>query len=196
MKDVKWFGLDGPVDHWRKLRDDLHAEICARAFDLDLNAFVQFYGGKELDASVLLMAEVGFLPPSDPRIQGTVAARRARWSETGSWIATTRAVASTDCPKGRAFLLCTFWLADNYTLMGRHADARRLFENLLAIRNDAGLLGRGVRSRGWSSTRQLSLLFSHLGLINTARNLTQSEKPVKVRQKPRSEMPRLRAAGD
>lgn len=197
VKDVKWFGLDGPADHWRKLRDDLHAEICARAFDPDLNAFVQFYGGKELDASVLMMAEVGFLPPSDPRIQGTVAAVERRLVRDGFVDRYNTGSGVDGLPTGEgAFLLCTFWLADNYTLMGRHADARRVFENLLAIRNDVGLLAEEYDPVAGRQLGNFPQAFSHLGLINTARNLTQSEKPVKVRQKPRSETSRLRAAGD
>ncbi len=184
VKDVERFGLDGPAGRWRKLRDDLHAEICDRAFDPDLNAFVQFYGGKEMDASVLMMAEVGFLPASDPRIHGTVAAVERQLVRDG-FVDRYRTGSGVDgLPKGEgAFLLCTFWLADNYALMGRHADARRVFENLLAIRNDVGLLAEEYDPSARRQLGNFPQAFSHLGLINTARNLTQREKPAEVRQK-------------
>jgi GH15 family glucan-1,4-alpha-glucosidase len=185
VKDVKRFGLDGPADRWRKLRDDLHAEICDRAFDSDLNAFVQFYGGKEMDASVLMMAEVGFLPPSDPRIHGTVAAIERQLVRDGFVDRYHTGSGVDGLPKGEgAFLLCTFWLADNYALMGRHADARRVFENLLAIRNDVGLLAEEYDPVARRQLGNFPQAFSHLGLINTARNLTQREKPAEVRKTP------------
>ena len=183
VKDVERFGLDGPADRWRALRNGLHTEICERAFDPDLNAFVQFYGDKEMDASVLMMAEVGFLPPSDPRIQGTVAAVERQLLRDG-FVDRYHTGSSVDgLPKGEgAFLLCTFWLADNYALMGRHADARRVFENLLAIRNDVGLLAEEYDPVARRQLGNFPQAFSHLGLVNTARNLTQPEKPAEVRQ--------------
>jgi len=183
VKDVERFGLDGPVDRWRTLRDGLHAEICDRAFDRDLNAFVQFYGGKEVDAALLMMAEVGFLPPSDPRIVGTVTAIERQLVRDGFVDRYHTGSGVDGLPKGEgAFLLCTFWLADNYALMGRDADARRVFENLLAIRNDVGLLAEEYDPVARRLLGNFPQAFSHLGLINTARNLTQREKPAEVRQ--------------
>jgi len=183
VKDVERFGLDGPADRWRKLRDGLHAEICDRAFDPDLNAFVQFYGGKDMDAAVLMMVEVGFLPPSDPRIHGTVAAIERQLVRDGFVYRYHTGSGVDGLPKGEgAFLLCTFWLADNYALLGRDADARRVFENLLAIRNDVGLLAEEYDPVARRLLGNFPQAFSHLGLINTARNLTQREKPAEVRQ--------------
>jgi GH15 family glucan-1,4-alpha-glucosidase len=182
VKDVERFGLDGPADHWRNLRDSLHAEICTRAFDPDLNSFVQSYGGKELDAAVLMMAEVGFLPPTDSRIVGTVAAIERQLLRDGFVDRYHTGSGVDGLPRGEgAFLLCTFWLADNYTLLGRYADARRLFENLLAIRNDVGLLAEEYDPVARRQLGNFPQAFSHLGLINTARNLTQREKPAEVR---------------
>jgi GH15 family glucan-1,4-alpha-glucosidase len=183
VKDVNRFGLDGPVDRWQTLRDGLHAEICERGFDPDLNTFVQFYGSKEVDAAILMMAEVGFLPPSDPRIIGTVAAIEKQLVRDG-FVDRYHTESGVDgLPKGEgAFLLCTFWLADNYALMGREADARRVFENLLSIRNDVGLLAEEYDPVARRQLGNFPQAFSHLGLINTARNLTQREKPAEVRQ--------------
>lgn len=184
VKDVERFGLQGPADRWRELRDGLHTEICAQAFDSDLNAFVQFYGGKELDAAVLVMAEVGFLPPSDPRIHGTVAAIERKLVRDGFVHRYDSGSGVDGLPKGEgAFLLCTFWLADNYALMGRHAEARRLFEKLLAIRNDVGLLAEEYDPVARRQMGNFPQAFSHLGLINTARNLTQQDKPAEVRHR-------------
>ncbi|MFN4258549.1 MAG: glycoside hydrolase family 15 protein [Gemmataceae bacterium] len=183
IKDVERFGLDGPVERWKKLRDELHAEICDRGFSQKRNAFVQYYGSTEMDAAVLMMAEVGFLPATDPRIVGTVAAIEQDLVRDG-FVDRYRTESGVDgLPKGEgAFLLCTFWLADNYALMGRHADARRVFENLMAIRNDVGLLAEEYDPVARRQLGNFPQAFSHLGLVNTACNLTQKEKPVEVRQ--------------
>jgi len=184
IKDAEWFGLEGPVDRWKKLRNELHAEICDRGFNHKRNAFTQFYGSDEVDAAVLVMAQVGFLPPTDPRIIGTVAAIEHDLVR-GGFVDRYRTESGVDgLPKGEgAFLLCTFWLADNYALMGRDADARRVFENLLAIRNDVGLLAEEYDPVARRQLGNFPQAFSHLGLINTARNLTQWEKPAEVRKK-------------
>jgi GH15 family glucan-1,4-alpha-glucosidase len=187
VKDVERFGLDGPVERWRRLRDEVHAEVCERGFDRERNSFVQFYGARELDASLLMMAEVGFLPATDPRIRGTVAAIENELVR-GGFVYRYRTASGVDgLSKGEgakgegAFLLCTFWLADIYTLMGRHADARRVFESLLAIRNDVGLLAEEYDPVARRQLGNFPQAFSHLGLIDTARNLTQREKPAEVR---------------
>ena len=183
VKDVERFGLDGPVDRWRRLRDQLHREICERGFDTGRNAFVQYYGGTEVDAALLMMAEVGFLPATDPRIAGTVAAIERDLLRDGL-VDRYRTESGVDgLPAGEgAFLLCTFWLADNYALMGRTADARRTFEKLLAIRNDVGLLAEEYDPVAGRQLGNFPQAFSHLGLINTARNLTQRDGPAAVRQ--------------
>ncbi len=182
VKDAEKFGLDGPVERWRKLRDDLHAEICAKGFNKRRNSFVQSYGGKELDASLLMMAEVGFLPPDDPRLIGTVAAIEKHLT-TDDFVARYSTASGVDgLPEGEgAFLLCTFWLADNYALMGRQQDARRVFEKLLAIRNDVGLLAEEYDLEAKRQLGNFPQAFSHVGLINTARNLTGGLHPAEVR---------------
>jgi GH15 family glucan-1,4-alpha-glucosidase len=182
VKDVERFGLDGPVERWRRLRDHLHREICAQGFNRRRQAFVQFYGASEVDASLLMMTEVGFLPASDPRIVGTVAAIE-RDLLRGGFVDRYRTDSGVDgLPAGEgAFLLCTFWLADNYALAGRTADARRTFEALLSARNDVGLLAEEYDPVARRQLGNFPQAFSHLGLINTARNLTQREKPAAVR---------------
>jgi GH15 family glucan-1,4-alpha-glucosidase len=182
VKDVERFGLDGPSERWRRLRDQLHAEICEQGFNRSINAFVQSYGASEVDAALLLMAEVGFLPPADPRIVGTVAAVE-RYLMRDGFVDRYRTESGVDgLPAGEgAFLLCTFWLADNYALAGRMADARRTFETLLSVRNDVGLLAEEYDPVARRQLGNFPQAFSHLGLINTARNLTQREKPASVR---------------
>jgi len=183
VKDVERFGLDGPIDRWRRLRDQLHHEICHQGFNTGRQAFVQYYGGTEVDAALLMMAEVGFLPASDPRIAGTVAAIERDLLRDG-FVDRYRTHSGIDgLPSGEgAFLLCTFWLADNYALMGRGADARRTFENLLSVRNDVGLLAEEFDPIARRQLGNFPQAFSHLGLINTARNLTHRDKPATVRQ--------------
>jgi GH15 family glucan-1,4-alpha-glucosidase len=183
IKDVERFGLEGPIERWRHLRSQLHREICDQGFNADRNTFVQSYGGTEVDAALLMMAEVGFLPPSDPRIVGTVAAVERDLLRHGV-VDRYRTESGVDgLPTGEgAFLLCTFWLADNYTLMGRTDEARRIFENVLAIRNDLGLLAEEYDPVARRQLGNFPQAFSHLGLINTARNLTQRDKPATARQ--------------
>jgi GH15 family glucan-1,4-alpha-glucosidase len=183
IKDVVQYGFDGPVERWRQLRAELHREICTHGFNSERNAFVQYYGGTEVDAALLMMAEVGFLPAHDPRIIGTVAAIE-RDLLRGGFVDRYRTESGVDgLPSGEgAFLLCTFWLADNYALMGRAADARRVFEDLLAARNDVGLLSEEFDPVTRRHLGNFPQAFSHLGLINTARNLTQRDKPAVIRQ--------------
>ena len=183
VQDAEAFGFDGPVDRWRQMRDELHEEICTRAFDRDRNTFVQAYGSHEVDAALLMMAEVGFLPATDPRIVGTVDAIERDLRRDGM-VARYRTGSGIDgLPNDEgAFLLCTFWLADNYALMGRTADARRVFERLLAVRNDVGLLAEEFDPVANRQLGNFPQAFSHIGLINTARNLTQRDKPAAARK--------------
>lgn len=182
IKDVERFGLSGPVERWKHLREQLHAEICDRGFNPRRNAFTQFYGSDEVDAALLVMPAVGFLPVHDPRIVGTVAAIETDLLREG-FVERYRTSSQVDgLPQGEgAFLLCTFWLADTYALMGRITDARRLFERLLAIRNDVGLLAEEYDPIAGRQLGNFPQAFSHLGLVNTARNLSQREKPAEVR---------------
>lgn len=185
IKDVERFGLDGPVDRWRGLRDQIHRDVCNRGFSRERGAFVQHYGSTEVDASLLMMCEVGFLPATDPRITGTVAAIERDLVRDG-FVGRYRTESGVDgLPRGEgAFLLCTFWLADNYTLMGRRSEAQDIFERVLSIRNDVGLLAEEYDPIARRQLGNFPQAFSHLGLINTARNLTQRDKPATARQSP------------
>jgi GH15 family glucan-1,4-alpha-glucosidase len=183
IKDVERYGYDGPVDRWRHLRAQIHQEICVRGFDVARNTFVQSYGATDVDAALLMMAEVGFLPATDPRIVGTVAAIEQDLLRDGFVDRYQTASGVDGLPTGEgAFLLCTFWLADNYALMGRMADAHRIFEGLLAVQNDVGLLAEEYDPIARRHLGNFPQAFSHLGLINTARNLTQRDKPAVLRR--------------
>ena len=159
VKAVEQFGLDGPVDRWRALRDDDPREVCREGFDAELGAFVQSYGSKRLDASLLMIPLVGFLPADDPRVVGTVAAIERELMRDG-FVARYRAdeenVGVDGLPPGEgAFLPCTFWLADNYALQGRRDEARGLFERLLATPQRRRPAVRGVRPRARPAGGQL-----------------------------------------
>jgi GH15 family glucan-1,4-alpha-glucosidase len=176
VKSVERLRLDGPVDRWRALRDEVHAEICARAFDPQLGAFTQYYGSGTLDASLLLAALVGFLPPDDPRVVGTVRAIERDLLDEGLVLRYRSEHGTDGLPPGEgAFLACSFWLADNYALMGRTADARALFERLLALRNDVGLLAEQYDPRARRQVGNFPQAFSHVGLVDTALNLTPEQ---------------------
>jgi GH15 family glucan-1,4-alpha-glucosidase len=169
------FGLDGPVDRWRALRDQVHAEVCEHGYDAERGTFTQFYGSKGLDAALLLIPRVGFLPGSDPRVAGTVDAVRRELSSDGFLLRyRPQADGSVDGLPGTegAFITCTFWLADALRDVGRDREARALFERLLTLRNDLGLLSEEydpVTGRHLGNTPQA---FSLVGLVNTARHLS------------------------
>ena len=148
VKGIESFELEGPVDRWRSVRDAIHRDVCMHGYNPGLGAFVQSYGSDLLDASLLMMPLVGFLPISDERVRSTVMAIEQQLSVDG-FVHRYRTVPDVDgLPPGEAtFLLCSFWLADNLQLLGRHDDARRLFERLLSIRNDVGLLSEGYDVR-------------------------------------------------
>jgi len=182
IKSAEMFSLPAPVERWRRIRDEIHADICAHGYDAQRNTFVQHYGGKALDASLLLIPQVGFLPVGDPRIAGTV---RAVESELlhGGLVRRYRTEAVDDGLPGDegAFLACSFWLADAYVMVGRLDDANRLFERLLSLRNDLGLLSEEydpVRRRMLGNFPQG---FSHVGLVNTAYNLAKAQGPARQR---------------
>ncbi|MGO8915659.1 MAG: glycoside hydrolase family 15 protein, partial [Stellaceae bacterium] len=182
IKSVEEFALDGPVDHWRALRKTIHDEVCGRAFDAEIGAFVQSYGSKALDASVLLIPLVGFLPPSDPRVRSTVQAVERRLMVDGLVMRYDTHVTRDGLAGNEgAFLACSFWLADNLVLLGRHDDARRLFERLLSLRNDVGLLSEEYDPHAKRLVGNFPQAFSHITLINTAHNLTRTEKPAEQR---------------
>lgn len=174
VKAVERFGLDGPVERWRRIRDRMHADVCRHGFDADLNAFVQYYGAKDLDASLLMIPLVGFLPATDARVLGTVKAIQEKLMVDGFVQRYATSPALDGLPPGEgAFLACTFWLADNLALQGRSGEARDVFERLLGIRNDVGLLSEQYDPVARRLIGNFPQAFSHVGLINTARNLTR-----------------------
>ncbi len=183
VKTVEGLGLEGPVDRWRALRAAIHEEVCRKGYDAQQNSFVQSYGGTELDASLLRIPLVGFLPADDPRAVGTVAAIE-RQLLTGGFVAryaTDRGVDGIADGEG-AFLPCTFWLADNYVLLGRSDDARRVFERALAVRNDVGLLSEEYDPKAKRLLGNFPQAFTHVGLVNTACNLSGRFGPAEHRQ--------------
>jgi GH15 family glucan-1,4-alpha-glucosidase len=174
-------GLPGPADRWKQLRQRIHDEVCERGFNPDKGAFTQYYGCDELDASVLMIPLVGFLPATDERVVTTVEAierelvvdgfvRRYRTEETG-----TGAVDGLSGSEG-AFLPCTFWLIDNLALIGRVDDARAMFERLLGLCNDLGLYAEEYDPRAARMVGNYPQAFTHVGLVNSARYLARMLK--------------------
>lgn len=182
VKSAEHFGLDGPVAHWRDVRARIHAEVCAKGFDPGLGSFVQSYGSRHLDASLLLIPLVGFLPPEDSRVCGTVAAVERHLMADGLVLRYDTEATADGLPPGEgAFLACSFWLADNLALQGRRAEARALFERLLALRNDVGLLAEEYDPRTRRQLGNFPQALSHLALTNTARNLSMAVGPAERR---------------
>lgn len=172
VRSVESLGLDGPVERWLAQRDEIHAEVCANGVD-DRGAFVQSYGSGDLDASLLMMPLVGFLPPSDPRVKATVDAIATELTDDAGFVWRYRPKAELDglgSDEG-AFLLCSFWLADCLALMGRHGEAEALFEKLLALRNDVGLLSEQYDTGRGRLLGNMPQAFSHVALVDTASNL-------------------------
>jgi GH15 family glucan-1,4-alpha-glucosidase len=184
VKAVERFGLQGPVDQWRRTRERIHAEVCAGSFDARGNTFVQYRGASGVDASLLMIPLVGFLPATDPRVLGTVKAVQERLMSDGFVHRYAPMPEIDGLPPGDAsFLPCTLWLADNLALQGRSDEARDIFERVLSVRNDVGLLAEEydpVRRRLRGNFPQA---FSHVGLINTARNLSKANGPAEHRQR-------------
>jgi GH15 family glucan-1,4-alpha-glucosidase len=180
VKSARAFDMKGPVARWESLRERIHRDICQHGFDTGLGSFVQSYGSRSLDASLLLLTVVGFLPASDPRIIGTVAAVE-RHLVTDGFVQRYDTVQSPDgLPEGEgAFLACSFWLADNYMALGRRDEARELFERLLAVRNDLGLLAEEYMPHNKRLAGNFPQAFSHVALVNTALNLSRSTNPTR-----------------
>ncbi len=182
VKDVETWGLEGPVERWRQLRDTIHAQVCSKGFDRGLNSFVQSYGSQDLDASLLMVPLVGFLPPTDPRVQGTVKAVEQHLMQDGFVQRYKNRSAVDGLPPGEgAFLPCTFWLADNYALLGRQEEAEKLFERLLGLRNDVGLLSEEYDAEHQRLLGNFPQAFTHVGLVNTALNLSRQTGPAQHR---------------
>jgi GH15 family glucan-1,4-alpha-glucosidase len=179
------------VAHWTQLRDRIHAEVCDKGFDPEINSFTQYYGSTLPDASLLMLASVGFLPPDDPRIAGTVAAIQENLVEDG-FVRRYQSDGGVDGLTGTegAFLMTTFWLADNLTLMGRSGEARDIFKRLLGVRNAVGLLSEEYDPSAGQMLGNFPQAFSHVALINTAANLSMPRGPSQMRRARRSGEPR------
>ncbi len=163
------------IPRWKSLRDTIHEQVCRQGFSTDMNSFVQYYGSEHLDASLLMMPLVGFLPADDPRMVGTVKAIETHLSKNGFVARYTQDPSVDGLPQGEGvFLACSFWLADNYALQNRREDAVRLFERLLAIRNDVGLLSEEYDPFAKRMLGNFPQAFPHVGLVNTAFNLSRS----------------------
>ncbi len=184
-----------PMDHWRELRDEIHAEVCDKGFDAELNSFTQYYGSKLLDASLLMLATVGFLPPDDPRIAGTVEAIQ-KGLVTDGFVRRYQTDTDEDVDGLRgtegAFLMTSFWLADNLALLGRHDEAKEMFERLCALCNDVGLLSEEYDPQADRLLGNFPQAFSHVALINTAVNLSMAERGPSVMRSRRGGSPRPR----
>ena len=173
VKDIETFALDGPIERWREIRDAIHAQVCAAGYDARRNTFVQSYGTQHLDASLLLIPQVGFLPPDDPRVRGTVDAIERNLVVDGLVLRYSTATNVDALPPGEGtFLPCSFWLADSLALSGRRAEAEALFERLLALSNDVGLLSEEYDTRGRHMLGNFPQALTHMALINTARLLS------------------------
>jgi len=182
IKSAEAFNLEGPLDRWREQCRKIHDDVCRRGFDPELGTFVRSYGSRELDASLLLLPTLGFLPPEDPRVRGTVEAierkllvdglvRRYDTRESDDGLSSDEGV----------FLACSFWLVDAYVMLGRIADARRLFERLLTLCNDVGLLSEEYDPKNSRLLGNFPQALSHIALINSAFNLNEVAKPARQR---------------
>ena len=174
VEAIEEHGCEGPLERWRAVRDEIHASVCEHGFDRGLDSFVQSYGAREVDASLLMIPLVGFLPATDPRMLGTVRAIESQLLRDG-FVARYRTKASVDgLPEGEgAFLACSFWLADNYLLQGRRDEARALFDRLASLANDVGLLSEEYDPRARRLVGNFPQAFSHVSLVNTALGLSR-----------------------
>jgi GH15 family glucan-1,4-alpha-glucosidase len=188
IKSVEKFGLNVPLDRWRELRATVHRDVCEHGFDSEQNAFVMSYGSRVLDASILLLPAVGFLPASDPRVKGTLAAIEKYMMRDGFVLRhDPREVTDEQQPIEGAFLACSLWLADAYVLAGELAKAQTLFDRVVAVANDLGLLAEEFDSGEGRQTGNFPQALTHIALINTAHNLSDAkkaaEKPAMQRSK-------------
>ena len=178
IRSIEELGMEGPVDRFRRTRAEIHAEVCSKGFDAARGTFTQSYGSRGLDASSLLIPLVGFLEKTDPRVASTVRAIEAELLRDG-FVNRYETQDSVDgLPSGEgAFLACSFWLADAYEVVGRKAEAKALFERLLSLRNDVGLLAEEYDPRARRQLGNFPQAFSHLSLVNTAFNLSHETGP-------------------
>jgi GH15 family glucan-1,4-alpha-glucosidase len=179
VKSCERFGLEGPVEHWREIRAQIREDILARGFDERRGTFVQYYGGRGLDAALLLIPQVGFLPADDARVIGTIAAIERELVRDGLVMRYSKDAEGGD--REGAFIACSFWLADAYVMLGRLDDASELFERLLKLRNDLGLLAEEYDVAARRLVGNFPQGFSHVGLVNTAFNLVKAHGPAQQR---------------
>jgi GH15 family glucan-1,4-alpha-glucosidase len=182
VKAVEQFGRSGPVERWRELRGRIHDDVCRHGWRASLGSFVQSYGSGALDASLLLIPNTGFLPSSDPRVKGTIEAIQRNLTAEG-FVQRYRTRRSLEgLPPGEGvFLACSFWLVDALCMQGRRDEARVLFERLLALRNDVGLLAEEFDPASGRHLGNFPQAFSHIALVNSAMNLSEREKPAEQR---------------
>jgi GH15 family glucan-1,4-alpha-glucosidase len=175
VRSVENAGLEGPVDRWRRLRAEIHRDVCDKGFDPARGTFTQFYGGTGLDAALLLIPQVGFLPPEDPRVRGTVRAIQRELCQDG-FVRRYDTERGVDGLPGRegSFVTCTFWLADALHLIGEYDEARTLFERLLRLCNDVGLLAEEYDAAAGRQLGNTPQAYSHVAIVNTARALTRT----------------------
>ncbi len=178
IKAVQGYGRPGPLERWKALRRRIFDEVCTHGYDPALGSFVQSYGAREVDASLLMLSLVGFLPASDPRIAGTVAQIERTLLRDGLVLRYRPDPRHDGLPGGEgAFLACSFWLVDNYLLLGRQDDAQRLFERLIGLCNDVGLLSEEIDARSGRFLGNFPQAFSHIALVNTAANMCRHFSP-------------------
>jgi GH15 family glucan-1,4-alpha-glucosidase len=179
IKSAEIFGFKAPLDQWRMLRDTIHRDVCEKGFNRLQNAFVQSYGSQVLDASILMLPAVGFLPATDPRVLGTLAAIEKHMMRDGFVLRhDPREATEEKQPIEGAFLACSLWLADAYVLAGEIAKAQALFDRVVGIANDVGLLAEEFDSGARRQTGNFPQALTHIALINTAHNLSDAKKPV------------------
>ena len=184
IKSIEEFGFEGPIEEWRTIRKEIHDEVCRLGFDSELGSFVQAYGSKEVDASLLLIPLVGFLSPSDPRIGGTVRQIEKQLLRDGFVKRYETQRVEDGLPAGEgAFLACSFWLADNYKLMGREPEAEELLQRLLQLQNDVGLLAEEYHPEAKRLVGNFPQAFSHVALVNTITNLYTERGPAHHRSR-------------
>ena len=184
VRAVDEHGASGPVERWRRLRAEIHADVCDQGYDHDRTTFTQSYGNPQLDASLLLLPLVGFLPATDERMVGTVAAVERNLVHDGLVHRyADDSLGDVDGLPGRegVFLPCSFWLADNYILQGRHAEGRALFDRLSALANDVGLLAEEYDPTARRMLGNFPQAFTHVALVNTAHNLASTRGAAHVR---------------
>ena len=174
VKSVEQYGFEGPRAHWQKLRDKICAQILDRAYDRERNTFVQSYGSRDLDASLLLIPQLGFLRADDPRVIGTIEAVQRELTQDGFVCRYPTRTETDGLPPGEGvFLACSFWLANSLCLIGRRDEAVELFDRLLALRNDLGLLSEEYDPAAKRLLGNFPQAFSHTAIVNTAAHLAE-----------------------